>query len=144
MEGFSAGLVDDRCSCSPLSSTGGLCRRQIQNLLAQPARPQILFSNDPWHFLTPPASDPCSNLFEWAVTVLGPPDTLYEGGFFNAGDWALPANCTCSCAQLPLLLQGGKSLFWSCRKSLYGTPLLSFEKVHASPTPHVLSSFMPP
>lgn len=26
----------------------------------------------------------CSNLFEWAVTVLGPPDTLYEGGFFNA------------------------------------------------------------
>lgn len=25
-----------------------------------------------------------SNLFEWAVTVLGPPDTLYEGGFFNA------------------------------------------------------------
>ena len=27
---------------------------------------------------------PCSNLFEWAVTVLGPPDTLYEGGFFNA------------------------------------------------------------
>ena len=29
-------------------------------------------------------STPCSNLFEWAVTVLGPPDTLYEGGFFNA------------------------------------------------------------
>lgn len=26
----------------------------------------------------------CSNLFEWAVTILGPPDTLYEGGFFNA------------------------------------------------------------
>lgn len=25
-----------------------------------------------------------SNLFEWAVTILGPPDTLYEGGFFNA------------------------------------------------------------
>lgn len=25
-----------------------------------------------------------SNLFEWQVTVLGPPDTYYEGGFFNA------------------------------------------------------------
>eukprot|EP00890_Picochlorum_soloecismus_P001780 jgi/Picsp_1/2602/NSC_00834-R1_protein len=25
-----------------------------------------------------------SNLFEWAVTILGPPDTFYEGGFFNA------------------------------------------------------------
>ncbi|KAG7673944.1 hypothetical protein KSW81_007121 [Nannochloris sp. 'desiccata'] len=24
------------------------------------------------------------DLFEWAVTILGPPDTLYEGGFFNA------------------------------------------------------------
>ena len=24
------------------------------------------------------------SLFEWAVTVMGPPDTLYEGGFFNA------------------------------------------------------------
>jgi hypothetical protein len=35
----------------------------------------------PW---LPPSLPPCSNLFEWAVTVLGPPDTLYEGGFFNA------------------------------------------------------------
>ncbi|CAA0809403.1 ubiquitin carrier protein 7 [Striga hermonthica] len=25
-----------------------------------------------------------SNLFEWSVTIIGPPDTLYEGGFFNA------------------------------------------------------------
>lgn len=25
-----------------------------------------------------------SNLFEWQITVIGPPDTLYEGGFFNA------------------------------------------------------------
>ncbi|KAF8058086.1 UBC7 [Scenedesmus sp. PABB004] len=25
-----------------------------------------------------------SNLFEWALTIIGPPDTLYEGGFFNA------------------------------------------------------------
>eukprot|EP00879_Flechtneria_rotunda_P011003 GHRR01011497.1.p1 GENE.GHRR01011497.1~~GHRR01011497.1.p1 ORF type:complete len:131 (+),score=15.99 GHRR01011497.1:301-693(+) len=25
-----------------------------------------------------------SNIFEWAVTIIGPPDTLYEGGFFNA------------------------------------------------------------
>ncbi|KAL2899040.1 Ubiquitin-conjugating enzyme E2 7 [Bienertia sinuspersici] len=25
-----------------------------------------------------------NNLFEWSVTVIGPPDTLYEGGFFNA------------------------------------------------------------
>ena len=32
--------------------------------------------------LPPPGR--CSSLFEWAVTVLGPPDTLYEGGFFNA------------------------------------------------------------
>jgi len=24
------------------------------------------------------------NVFEWQVTVMGPPDTLYEGGFFNA------------------------------------------------------------
>jgi ubiquitin-conjugating enzyme E2 G1 len=23
------------------------------------------------------------NLFEWQVTVMGPPDTLYEGGFFH-------------------------------------------------------------
>ncbi|KAF3632671.1 Ubiquitin-conjugating enzyme E2 7 [Capsicum annuum] len=25
-----------------------------------------------------------SNLFEWSVTIIGPQDTLYEGGFFNA------------------------------------------------------------
>lgn len=25
-----------------------------------------------------------SNIFEWQVTIIGPPDTLYEGGFFNA------------------------------------------------------------
>ncbi|CAN6686922.1 unnamed protein product [Malus baccata var. baccata] len=24
------------------------------------------------------------NIFEWNVTFIGPPDTLYEGGFFNA------------------------------------------------------------
>lgn len=24
------------------------------------------------------------NIFEWQVTIMGPPDTLYEGGFFNA------------------------------------------------------------
>jgi len=26
--------------------------------------------------------DEC-NIFEWQVSVMGPPDTLYEGGFFN-------------------------------------------------------------
>ncbi|KAL3579182.1 hypothetical protein D5086_020686 [Populus alba] len=25
-----------------------------------------------------------TNVFEWSVTIIGPPDTLYEGGFFNA------------------------------------------------------------
>ncbi|XP_022845773.1 ubiquitin-conjugating enzyme E2 7-like isoform X2 [Olea europaea var. sylvestris] len=25
-----------------------------------------------------------ADLFEWSVTIIGPPDTLYEGGFFNA------------------------------------------------------------
>uniref|UniRef100_A0A803LCL1 E2 ubiquitin-conjugating enzyme n=1 Tax=Chenopodium quinoa TaxID=63459 RepID=A0A803LCL1_CHEQI len=25
-----------------------------------------------------------NNLFEWSVTIIGPPDTMYEGGFFNA------------------------------------------------------------
>lgn len=25
-----------------------------------------------------------SNIFDWQVTIIGPPDTLYEGGFFNA------------------------------------------------------------
>uniref|UniRef100_J3L5P3 E2 ubiquitin-conjugating enzyme n=1 Tax=Oryza brachyantha TaxID=4533 RepID=J3L5P3_ORYBR len=25
-----------------------------------------------------------SNVFEWQVTIIGPPDTLYEGGYFNA------------------------------------------------------------
>ncbi|KAI8563899.1 hypothetical protein RHMOL_Rhmol03G0145300 [Rhododendron molle] len=25
-----------------------------------------------------------TNLFEWSVTIMGPQDTLYEGGFFNA------------------------------------------------------------
>ncbi|PWA50493.1 Ubiquitin-conjugating enzyme E2 13 [Artemisia annua] len=25
-----------------------------------------------------------SNIFEWSVTIIGPPDTLYDGGFFNA------------------------------------------------------------
>ncbi|GLJ21954.1 hypothetical protein SUGI_0411180 [Cryptomeria japonica] len=25
-----------------------------------------------------------SNIFEWSVAIIGPPDTLYEGGFFNA------------------------------------------------------------
>jgi len=27
--------------------------------------------------------DDC-DLFKWAITVMGPPDTFYEGGFFNA------------------------------------------------------------
>eukprot|EP01024_Parvocaulis_polyphysoides_P009458 TRINITY_DN1296_c0_g2_i5.p1 TRINITY_DN1296_c0_g2~~TRINITY_DN1296_c0_g2_i5.p1 ORF type:complete len:173 (+),score=16.82 TRINITY_DN1296_c0_g2_i5:348-866(+) len=25
-----------------------------------------------------------SNIYEWQVTIMGPPDTYYEGGFFNA------------------------------------------------------------
>ncbi|CAN1282930.1 Ubiquitin-conjugating enzyme E2 7, partial [Linum perenne] len=25
-----------------------------------------------------------NNIFEWSVTIIGPPDTLYEGGYFNA------------------------------------------------------------
>ncbi|KAE8683199.1 Ubiquitin-conjugating enzyme E2 7 [Hibiscus syriacus] len=25
-----------------------------------------------------------NNIFEWSVTIIGPPDTLYEGEFFNA------------------------------------------------------------
>ncbi|XP_074576908.1 ubiquitin-conjugating enzyme E2 7-like isoform X1 [Curcuma longa] len=25
-----------------------------------------------------------SNVFEWNVTIIGPPDTIYDGGFFNA------------------------------------------------------------
>ncbi|XRB08640.1 ubiquitin-conjugating enzyme E2 [Pycnococcus provasolii] len=25
-----------------------------------------------------------NNILEWAVTIIGPPDTYYEGGFFNA------------------------------------------------------------
>merc|ERR1711998_350159 len=25
-----------------------------------------------------------SNVFEWQICIVGPPDTLYEGGFFNA------------------------------------------------------------
>eukprot|EP00854_Cymbomonas_tetramitiformis_P023662 gene23662-28673_t len=25
-----------------------------------------------------------SNVFEWNVSIMGPPDTQYEGGFFNA------------------------------------------------------------
>lgn len=25
-----------------------------------------------------------TNIFEWSVTIIGPPDTLYDGGFFNA------------------------------------------------------------
>ncbi|EXB58132.1 Ubiquitin-conjugating enzyme E2 7 [Morus notabilis] len=32
-----------------------------------------------------------SNVFEWSVTIIGPPDTLYEGGFFNA-IMSFPAN----------------------------------------------------
>jgi ubiquitin-conjugating enzyme E2 G1 len=34
---------------------------------------------------SPPAPPrPDSNIFEWALTIMGPPETLYEGGFFNA------------------------------------------------------------
>jgi len=25
-----------------------------------------------------------SNVFEWNVTIIGPPDTIYEGGYYNA------------------------------------------------------------
>eukprot|EP01026_Neomeris_dumetosa_P075320 TRINITY_DN79304_c0_g1_i15.p1 TRINITY_DN79304_c0_g1~~TRINITY_DN79304_c0_g1_i15.p1 ORF type:complete len:129 (-),score=9.58 TRINITY_DN79304_c0_g1_i15:17-403(-) len=25
-----------------------------------------------------------NNIYEWQVTIMGPPDTYYEGGFFNA------------------------------------------------------------
>ncbi|KAF9596294.1 hypothetical protein IFM89_008820 [Coptis chinensis] len=32
-----------------------------------------------------------SNIFEWSVTIIGPPDTLYDGGYFNA-IMTFPAN----------------------------------------------------
>ncbi|XP_008802772.1 ubiquitin-conjugating enzyme E2 7-like isoform X8 [Phoenix dactylifera] len=32
-----------------------------------------------------------SNIFEWNVTIIGPPDTLYDGGYFNA-IMSFPAN----------------------------------------------------
>ncbi|XP_008812035.1 ubiquitin-conjugating enzyme E2 7-like [Phoenix dactylifera] len=32
-----------------------------------------------------------NNIFEWSVTIIGPPDTLYEGGYFNA-IMSFPAN----------------------------------------------------
>ncbi|KAJ4795888.1 ubiquitin-conjugating enzyme E2 [Rhynchospora pubera] len=32
-----------------------------------------------------------SNVFEWQVTIIGPPDTLYDGGYFNA-IMTFPAN----------------------------------------------------
>lgn len=80
MEGFSAGLVDDRCAAPAdvvLRGQAWCCAGALRRPASLPARP-------------PPRADvaagpPCrSNLFEWAVTILGPPDTLYEGGFFNA------------------------------------------------------------
>ncbi len=79
MEGFSAGLVDDRCGlpCLPAAC------------LRVPANSAGVETSALWQHPPVPAcvltSALRSNLFEWAVTVLGPPDTLYEGGFFNAG-----------------------------------------------------------
>lgn len=31
------------------------------------------------------------SLFEWEVAIFGPPDTLYQGGYFkvSTGDWGL-------------------------------------------------------
>lgn len=66
VEGFSAGLVDDRCLAV-----------RVKRWCSSETVPHSRLAYAP-------ETPPCSNLFEWAVTVLGPPDTLYEGGFFNA------------------------------------------------------------
>ena len=56
------------------------------------------------------------DLFEWSVTILGPPETLYEGGFFQATYVRMgvsrlldcstrPSPHLCPCAWLPLPVQ---------------------------------------
>lgn len=65
VDGFSAGLVDDSYVFS---------FHTVSNLLVY-IHASVLMSHDVFFR---------RNLFEWAVTILGPPDTLYEGGFFNA------------------------------------------------------------
>lgn len=58
------------------SSCGSGAARDV--CASAPARPQA------WTAIAIYIVTSRSNLFEWAVTILGPPDTLYEGGFFNA------------------------------------------------------------
>jgi hypothetical protein len=116
----------------------------------------------PW--LLPSLLPPCSNLFEWAVTVLGPPDTLYEGGFFNAvlkfprdypqhpPDMRFTSEMWCVCkpaGQLPLIEAGlgwgtlgfgGMSASW---QQLLGTNLRPWASTHLLQL-HVTPAACPP
>lgn len=44
------------------------------------------------------------DLFEWSVTVLGPPETLYEGGFFQATYVRIPGCLGLCCVLLVVLV----------------------------------------
>ncbi|GMH38517.1 hypothetical protein BSKO_06401 [Bryopsis sp. KO-2023] len=56
---------------NPESRAALLLRKQLRDLLKKPVE----------GFSAGLVDD--SNIFEWGVTVMGPPDTLYEGGFFK-------------------------------------------------------------
>ncbi|KAF9445976.1 ubiquitin-conjugating enzyme [Macrolepiota fuliginosa MF-IS2] len=56
----------------PANSTTLLLRRQLQELTKRPVE----------GFSAGLADD--SNFYEWEIMIIGPPDTLYEGGFFKA------------------------------------------------------------
>ncbi|QDZ25206.1 ubiquitin-conjugating enzyme E2 [Chloropicon primus] len=49
-----------------------LLRKQLKNLMKNPVDGFSAGLTDE------------NNIYEWSVTVIGPPDTLYEGGFFTA------------------------------------------------------------
>eukprot|EP00215_Chloropicon_roscoffensis_P001304 CAMPEP_0198468380 /NCGR_PEP_ID=MMETSP1456-20131121/7475_1 /TAXON_ID=1461544 ORGANISM="Unidentified sp., Strain RCC1871" /NCGR_SAMPLE_ID=MMETSP1456 /ASSEMBLY_ACC=CAM_ASM_001119 /LENGTH=210 /DNA_ID=CAMNT_0044194589 /DNA_START=258 /DNA_END=891 /DNA_ORIENTATION=+ len=49
-----------------------LLRKQLRNLMKNPVDGFSAGLTDE------------NNIYEWSVTVIGPPDTLYEGGFFTA------------------------------------------------------------
>jgi len=50
-----------------------LLRKQLRNLMKNPVDGFSAGLTDE------------NNIYEWSVTVIGPPETLYEGGFFTAG-----------------------------------------------------------
>ncbi|KAG6678288.1 hypothetical protein I3842_14G072700 [Carya illinoinensis] len=74
--------TNNRLSRSPFSVSGAVSLMASQASLLLQKQLKDLCKNPVDGFSAGLVDE--TNIFEWSVTIIGPPDTLYEGGFFNA------------------------------------------------------------